>query len=45
MATITKLEQSDSSHYEAINDGNYQFSAEPKPIKSKNKFRADDKIM
>lgn len=49
MATETKINQEDSSSlYEPINDRtgpqNYQFAAAPKPVKSKGKYRADDKI-
>lgn len=50
MATETKTNQEDSSsYYEPINDrsepqGNFQFAAIPKPVKSKGKFRGDEKI-
>ena len=49
MATETKLNQEDSSSfYEPINDRSeqnvpYQFSAAPKAVKSKGKYRGDEK--
>ena len=46
MATETKLNQDESSSiYEPINDAhNYEFAAAPKPIKSKGKYRGDEKL-
>lgn len=50
MATEIKTNQEDSSsYYEPVNDrsesqNNFQFAAIPKPVKSKGKFRGDEKI-
>ena len=49
MATETKVNQEESSSfYEPINErneaNNYQFAAIPKPVKSKGKYRGDEKL-
>ena len=46
MATETRLNPEDSSSfYEPVNDNAaYQFAAPPKPVKSKGKYRGEDKL-